>query len=60
MIDIQKLSTGQKIDGGPIWGIITVEAVYFQGDEWKADIRFDDGSLYHGETNRGMKGWMLA
>lgn len=58
MIDIQKLSTGQRIKGFHVSA--TIEAVYFQGGEWRADIRFDDsGNEYLGVNNSNLERWEL-
>lgn len=55
MIDIQKLSTGQKLRNGP--DVATIAAVYYQGGQWRADLRFDDDSVYMGEDNEGLELW---
>jgi hypothetical protein len=60
MIDIQKLSTGQRIRS--IYGHdATIEAVYYQGGEWRADISFSaSGNVYAGVNNYNLERWELT
>lgn len=59
-INIQKLSTGQKLRT-QLDTIATVEAVYYQGGQWKADFSFGDGSVWTGAPNNGIHSeWELA
>lgn len=45
--------TGQRLRflGAPI--VVTVEAVYFQGGQWKTDLRLPDGPQIIGQTLEG-------